>query len=380
MKKLLTAAVAALILAACASDNVEPPAPLQPLLKPQLVAHEIWSRSISGYDKVQGINLAPTSDGSQVFVSTDSGEVYAFSVNSGGTNWKTKTKLDAGAGATYGDGLVVLAATSGTVVALDATSGDEKWRADVKGEILATPAVGLGFVVVRTTDGRVIALAADSGQQRWKNSYDQPRLILRGQGTPRIVDRTLLIGLDNGKLLALGIDDGKQLWEATVSNPVGSDELSRLTDVDGALSLGRDDIYAVGYHGQTVDVSRYTGQIRWSRDLASATGASTDGDYVYVTDNNDGVWALEKSNGVPIWSQPVLRARDLTVPVPMGSALVVGDLQGYLHFISKKDGSLLGRERVDSDPITAAPIVVGDKLIVQTTNSDVAAYILTPPS
>lgn len=380
MKKFLTAAATAFLLAACASDNVEPPAPLQPLLKPQLVAHEVWSRSISGYDKVKGINLAPSSDGSQVFACTDDGVVYAFSINSGSTDWKVKTKIDVGAGATYGDGLVVVAATSGTVVALDSQSGVEKWRADVKGEILATPAVGLGFVVVRTTDGRVIALAADSGQQRWKNSYDQPRLVLRGQGTPRIVDRTLLVGLDNGKLLALSIDDGKQQWEATVSNPVGSDELSRLTDVDGALALGRDDIYAVGYRGQMTDVSRYTGQIRWSRDLASATGASTDGDYVYVTDNSDGVWALEKSNGVPVWNQPVLRARDLTLPVPMGSALVVGDLQGYVHFISKKDGTILGRERVDSDPITAAPIVVGDKLIVQTTNSDVTAYVLTPPS
>lgn len=380
MKKLLTAAAAALILAACASDNVEPPAPLQPLLKPKLVAHEVWSRSISGYDKVQGINLAPTSDGSQVFVSTDSGEVYAFSINSGGTNWKTKTKIDAGAGATYGDGLVVEAATSGTVVALDAKSGDEKWRVDVKGEILATPAVGLGFVVVRTTDGRVIALAADSGQERWKNSYDQPRLVLRGQGEPVVVDRTLLVGLDNGKLLGLGIDDGKQLWEATVSNPVGSDELSRLTDVDGALALGKDNVYAVGYRGQAVDVSRYTGQVLWTRDLASATGASTDGDYVYVTDTHDAVWALEKSNGVPIWNQPVLRARDLTMPVPFGDALAVGDLQGYVHFISKKDGTILGRERVGSDPITAAPIVVGDKLVVQTTGGDVAAYLVTPPS
>ena len=380
MKKLLTATVAALVLAACASDNVEPPAPLQPLLKPQLVAHEVWSRSISGYDKVQGINLAPTSDGSQVFVCTDSGVVYAFSINSGGTNWKTKTKIDAGAGAAYGDDLVVVTATSGAVVAIDAKSGDVKWQADVKGEILATPAIGLGFVVVRTTDGRVIALAADTGQQRWKNSYDQPRLILRGQGTPRIVERTLLVALDNGKLLALNIDDGSQLWEATVSNPVGSDELSRLTDVDGALALGTDDIYAVGYHGQTVDVSRYTGQVKWSRDLASATGASTDGNYVYVTDNHDAVWALEKSNGVPIWNQPVLRARDLTVPVPFGGAVAVGDLTGYVHFISKKDGSIMARERVGSDPITAAPLVVGDKLVVQTTGGDIGAYVVTPPS
>lgn len=380
MKKLLTAAAAALILAACASDNVEPPAPLQPLLKPKLVAHETWSRSISGYDKVRGINLAPTSDGNQVFVCTDSGVVYAFSINSGGTNWKTKTGLDLGAGVAYGDGLVVVAATSGTVAAIDSKSGDIKWQIDVKGEILAIPAVGLGFVVVRTTDGRVIALAADTGQQRWKNSYDQPRLVLRGAGTPEIVERTLLVGLDNGKLVALNIDDGSQIWEATVSNPVGSDELSRLTDVDGALALDKDDVYAVGYHGQTVDVSRLTGQVRWSRDLASSTGAATDGDYVYVTDTHDAVWALERSNGVPIWNQPVLRARDITLPLSFGDVLVVGDLDGYVHFISKKDGSILGRERVGSDPITAAPIKVGSTLVVQTTGGDVAAYLLTPPS
>ena len=380
MKRLLTATAVALLLAACASDNVEPPAPLQPLPRPQLVAHEVWSRSISGYDAVKGLNIAPSSDGDQVYVCTDDGVVYAFGLKSGNTRWKTKTDVDVGAGVASGDGLAVVAATSGTVVAMDAKSGDILWHSDVKGEILGMPVVALGFVVVRTTDGRVIALAADSGQQRWKNSYDQPRLTLRGASTPVVTDRTLLVGLDNGKLVALNIDDGSQLWETTVSNPNGSDELSRLTDVDGRLALQGDDVYASGYHGPTVALSRLTGQSRWSRDLPSATGAASDGQYVYVTDNHGAVWALEKSNGVPVWNQPVLRARDLTVPDPYGDALVVGDLQGYVHFISKKDGSILGRERVGSDPITARPLTLGNILVVQTTGGDVAAYILTPPS
>lgn len=379
MRKLLLSVLTAAFLAACASDNVEPPAKLTDIRGSQLKVDELWDRAVGGNSAAKRLNLAPASDGTKVYVASNAGSVYALSLKDGSIVWRTKMLRSAlSAGPAVKDGIVVVASTSGLVAAMQPSDGKILWKADVKGECLAVPAIGNGTVVVRTTDGHLVALAADSGKQRWKTSYDEPRLTLRGTGDPVIVDRMVLDGLDDGRLVALNLDDGSQIWIATVDTPKGSNELSRLSDVDGVLSLSGDNVYAVGYRGQTVAITRSNGQIAWSRDLDSYTGVSTDSNALYATDLDSAVWALDKSNGAPLWTQPVMRARQLTVPVPFGDAVVVGDLQGYVSFLSKKDGSLLARDRVGSDPITAPPLVVGDVLVIQSNDGRIGAFQAQP--
>jgi outer membrane protein assembly factor BamB len=212
----------------------------------------------------------------------------------------------------------------------------------------------------------------------WKTNYDVPRLTLRGASDPVIVDRVVMDGLDNGKLVALNLDDGTQLWQATVANSTGSDELARLTDVDGDLAVDGDRVYAAGYHGQTVSVSRSNGQIDWARDLTTYTGASADDQHVYVTDLHSAVWALDKSSGVPVWTQPEMRAHNLTVPVPFHDSVVVGGIDGHIHFLSKKDGSLMARTQLGSAPILAPPVVIGDEVLVLTTSGILGAFLAVP--
>ena len=378
MRKVLGSLLVALLLAACASDNVEPPALLTPILKPKYKIEEMWKRYIPSSEAVLRVDLAEVTDGTDVYIATYNGSVYAFSLKSGYTDWHVKTGLALSAGPTIKDGMVVVASTGGAILSLDPKTGGTLWKTELDGEVLAKPAIGSGSVVIRTTDGRIVALAADTGKQRWKVSYELPRLTLRGACDPVIVDRVVYDGLDDGKLVALNLDDGSQLWEATVTTPSGSDELSRVTDVDGVLAVDGDVIYAIGYHGELVAVARSNGQVLWSRDLSSYTGVSTDGDHLYVTDLHSAVWELEKSNGVPIWTQPVLRAHDMTLPVPFHDSLVMGGIEGDFHFLSKQDGSLMAREELDSDPIQTPPLVVGNEVVVLSTGGHIAAYLVMP--
>jgi outer membrane protein assembly factor BamB len=379
MKKLLLITLAAVLAVACSKDNVEPPAPLPDISKPQLEVNDLWTRGISGNNVAKRVNLAPASDGTNVYVAANSGSVYALSLEDGSILWRTRMVHELlGAGPAVKDGLVVVVTSSGLVVAMQPSDGKILWKSDVNGESLAIPAIGSGTVIVRTTDGRLVALAADSGKQRWKTNYEVPRLSLRGACNPVIIDRMVLDGLDDGRLVALNLDDGSQLWQATVGTPKGSNELARLADVDGPLAVTSDDVYAVGYRGQAAAITRSNGQIFWSRDLDSYTGVSVDDNNVYISDVNGTVWALDKSNGAPLWTQPKLHARSLTLPVPFGDALVAGDLQGYIHFISKKDGSFMARDKLGNDPITAPPLVVGDVLVVQSNDGKIGAYTVQP--
>ena len=55
---------------------------------------------------------------------------------------------------------------------------------------------------------------------------------------------------------------------------------------------------------------------------------------------------------------------------------MVGDAEGYLHWLRLDSGEFAARVRVGRDPIRATPAVVGDVLVAQTVDGKVAAYRL----
>jgi outer membrane protein assembly factor BamB len=377
MKRLITLCLG-LLVAACASDNVEPPAPLAPITNPQIKVEELWNHSIAATDDKLQLHLMLASDGKNVYTMTNSGDIYAYALDGGDKIWKVSRDSSLSAGPTVGEGMLAVGAVDGTVIALNAADGKELWHVNVAGELLTAPAIGGGNVVVRTTDGRIIALAADDGRQRWKVSYQEPRLSVRGACPPVIAGRMVLDGLDSGMLVALNLDDGSQVWQAVVGTPHGSDELSRLSDLDGLLNVSGDEVFAAAYQGQVSDISRISGQVVWSREMSSYTGVALDDANVYVTDVHGAVWALDRHTGVAVWTQPVLRAHNLTAPVVFQNSVVAAGITGDIHFFSKTDGSLQAREHLDSSPVLTPPLVVGDKLLVVSSDGHIAAYTTKP--
>jgi len=45
---------------------------------------------------------------------------------------------------------------------------------------------------------------------------------------------------------------------------------------------------------------------------------------------------------------------------------VLGDFEGYVHFLSTSNGALVGRAKTDGSAITAAPVLAGDTLVILT--------------
>ncbi len=59
--------------------------------------------------------------------------------------------------------------------------------------------------------------------------------------------------------------------------------------------------------------------------------------------------------------------------------MVVGDLDGYLHFFSNLDGGPVARLKVGGQAISIEPIVVADRLYVQSDGGTVSAYVVEQP-
>ena len=359
-------------------DNSEPPAKLESFER-QVDLKKIWSRSTGNGTDEQFIKLVPTVAGERVYVADRKGTVSAVEVETGKVVWRTKTDIAISAGTGVGEGLALVGSSEGDLVALDAESGEIRWRTEVSSEVLSVPQVYEGVVIVQTVDGNLAGLDAGSGEVLWIHDRSVPVLTLRGTSTPLVADGVVLAGFANGKMTALETGSGREIWEAAVAIPHGRTELQRIVDLDANPVVRQGVLYVSSYQGRLVAISLQDGRVLWNRDMSSYAGLDVDNRHVYVSDSDSEVWALDRLSGGSLWKQGALRQRALTGPAIIGDYVGVGDFEGYLHLLSRLDGSIAGRVRVDSDGISATPIAVfGDRLLVLGAGGTLAFYQLEP--
>jgi hypothetical protein len=65
------------------------------------------------------------------------------------------------------------------------------------------------------------------------------------------------------------------------------------------------------------------------------------------------VHALDKASGAGLWKQDKLFLRRLTAPQSLRNLVVVADVKGIVHFLSRDDGSFVARLTGDGSPIRA---------------------------
>ncbi len=334
------------LLAGCSSaiDPVEPPQALT-VITPELKAEHRWVRQLGKGSLTQHLQLIPLVDGERVYQADKRGGVAAYQAFSGEPLWRVELDAPINAGPS-GSGDLLLLGGDAELIALHKQDGSIAWRTEVSSEVLSLPAQQGEYVVVHTVDGNIIALDANSGRQRWRHSESVPTLSLRGGGNPVIVDGLVLCGTANGKVVALDLKEGMLRWQTTVAVPSGRSELERMVDVDADLAVADDVVYAVSYQGNLVAMTLAGGQLMWNREIASATGISVDSEMLYLTDKDGDVWALSRRGGSTMWKQSALHQRALTAPVQQGNYLIVGDYEGYLHWLNKEDGRIVARARV----------------------------------
>jgi len=356
-------------------DTVEPPAELVDL-ESSLRVRRAWSNRVGRGAERLRLGLTPATDGARVFAGAHNGSVAAFDIETGRRLWAVDTDLPLAAGPGFGGDVLVFGTNDGDVIALDAGTGEERWRIAVGSEVLAPPAVSANVVVFRSVDGRLRGVSAANGAALWTVQQSLPALTLRGNTAPRIAGLSVAGGFDNGRVGAYSLTSGDTLWEVAVANPTGRNELERLVDISAGLQIIGNDVYAAGYQGRVVGIDLNTGLVLWQQDMSSFAGLGVDANNVYVTTDVGVVVALTRRSGSLVWRQEALRLRDVTAPVRFRQAVVVGDLEGYLHWLDLADGSFLARSRAAGSRITSAPLVAGLHLVVQADDGSIAAFTI----
>ena len=362
-----------LLLSACgAEDNAEPPADLVEF-KSSLPVEELWSVSIGDGVQQQFLKLYPLMLKDSLVVADRSGRVSRVDMSTGKILWQTDLDTILSAGVGGNEGRLFVASRDGQLMALDG-QGKLLWKQDISSEVLAPPALSGNTVLVRSVDGMITALDARTGKISWLYERNVPALSLRGNSPMIVSQNAVYIGLDNGRLLVLDVENGRSLLDVAIATPEGRSELERMVDLDGQAKLVDGVLYIASYQGRLVAIDIRRGQLLWSRKLSTYTGVELNASSVFSSDERDHIWAFDRSNGATLWKQEKLHARRITRPVVVGNTLVVGDYQGYLHFMSIFDGHFVARVQADESGFIVEPLVWQNRLYVLTRGGTLFAY------
>jgi outer membrane protein assembly factor BamB len=376
-------AVATLIVSGCSIFGGDDDVELEPAelvdIETTVDVRKLWSANIGKDAEFLRVMLRPAGDGNRIFAASRDGNVVAFDAESGKQAWKVALDVELSAGPGVGSGMVAVGSANGWVIVLDAKDGSERWRVSLGGETLSPPLIDENYVIVATIDNRLRALNGIDGSESWIIEKATPALTMRGSASPAIAGNSVIAGFDNGRLLAAEIETGDVLWDSVLAPPSGRSDLERLSDIDGQISVVGQDVYAAGYQGRVASVAAESGQVLWAREISSYVGVSADWNSVYTTNASGEVIALTRRNGQESWRQSSLLRREPTLPVAFNTTVVVGDLEGYLHFFSVIDGAPVARLRQGSAAISGVPVVISDRLYVQSDSGSITAYVVRQP-
>ena len=354
-------------------DKADKPAKLAKI-KQTVPVQKAWTASVGGAKPKLRLGLGVAVDGDRVFIAGHKGQVRALSLANGKQLWQANTRLPLTGGPGAGEGLVVVGASHGDLVALDANTGRRRWKTRINSEILSAAAIKGGYVVLRTVDGRLHALRASDGSPVWQVEQQVPRLSLRGSATPLVLDDVAISGFDNGRVVAVSLRDGNTVWDVAVAPPSGRTELERLVDVDSAIKVVEDDVYAVTFQGKVARLARDSGQVWWSRDVSSYRGLAVDDDGVYVSNADGQIIKIGRRTGVEMWRKDTLKNRRPSAPVVLDGLLFVADFDGVVHVLDTATGEEKARAKGGGKLVSTPPAVAGGLVLIMNDQGKLTAW------
>jgi len=381
-------------LAGCHSfkkENIQPPTPLAKDFKPTVQVTRVWKDRVGHGAGMSGVRMEPAIVDGVLYAASTDGVVAAYDANSGKNLWKQKSRThgwfgwgdkkrkDAfySGGPTVAGDLLAIGTLDGHVYGLSSKDGTQRWVATLPSEVIDSPVIAGGLVVVRTQDGRVYGLDGNTGERRWVNDQGNlPLLSLRGNGPLMVTNGVVFLGSDDGKLIALRQDNGDKLWEQKLATGEGRTDIDRMSDADGGIVIDGSTLYASAYHGSLTAVDGPSGRPLWARPFSTYTSLALTGNSLFGVNADSQVWAFDKSSGADMWKNDDLKYRWLSAPSVQGNYVVIGDSEGYVHWLQTGDGALAGRERLSKKAIRAQPVVAGDLVYIEDVQGHIAAYRL----
>lgn len=335
-------------------EEANPPAELDDI-EPTYVTKIDWTSDIG---ETQKYDFTPALEADAIYDANAEGELVKLDAKNGREIWRKDIGEPISGGVGIGSGTVLVGTNKGYVHAYD-VNGKFLWKSKVSSEILSVPRYFDGMVIVRAGDNHIFGIDAADGSRKWVYERINPALTLRSSVGVIVDSGAVYAGFAGGKLVAIRADNGKLLWETTIAQPKGVTEIERIADITSLPVVDGPLVYAVAYQGKIAAVDRRNGKVLWNRDISSYSGLSADLGKIFVAHSLGAVYSLDYESSKTFWRQGALSNRRVTLPLPTADVVVVGDLEGYVHLLSREEGKFVGRIQLGSDPVMS--IIAGTK-------------------
>ncbi|HVN34800.1 MAG TPA: outer membrane protein assembly factor BamB [Casimicrobiaceae bacterium] len=341
------------------------PGPL-PEIKQTVTPRIAWQSAVGK----AGPGLAPAITSGAIYAASTSGTLVRVDPATGQSVWRVEVgkRLSAGVGADQT--LVAVGTDKGDVFAYT-PEGKPLWQSKVTSEILSPPQVADGIVLVWSGDGKIFGLSGVDGKTKWVYQRTMPPLTVRNYAGGTVSRGGVFVGTAGGKLLAFDLATGNVGWEANVATPKGATELERIADITSLPTVEQHQVCAIAFQGRVACFEIARGTLVWARDLSSLYGLAIDDKYLFLTDDKGAVQALDKETGASAWKQDKLAQRRIGGPQLIGDYVAVVDVEGYVHLLDRRDGTLVGRIATDGAPATSQPLKSGANAVWQSTGGTV---------
>jgi len=384
MKKIFINLIVVLLLTGCGKiddlmlgkDNTPEPKGLDKF-EPTLSVTMPWKVPVgSNGNKAGYLDMPPAFNETMIYTANMKGEIFALDRKTGEKIWENDLDQKLTSGPAVDEQSVVVTDKDAKVIVLDATTGKEKWKRTVSNEVFAVPALAEGKVFVKTVDGNLYAYDEADGHHLWTYNHGTSTLVLRAGSSPQVLMGVVVVGFADGHLVGLRADTGQILWEKVLSQPTGASDVERMADIDANPLVLDDTAYVSSYQQNISALSLRTGEVTWEKkELFTIHDMVADSTNLYIVDMNSVIWAIDRFSGIVSWKQKSFENRRLTGPALVaGDILVVGDYQGFVHWISTKDGHFITRTRPSRVALYESPVADGDHLYVLTSSGSLVDY------
>lgn len=378
MMRASAAAVLLALLAGCSNlpptlpfigARAEKPKPAELQANPNLIGvRQAWTARIGAVD----FPLVAAVSGNVVAVAASDGTVAGLDAATGREQWRGSAGAPLAAGVGFDGSTAAVVTRSNDLVAF--ASGREVWRQKLTALSYTAPLVAGARVFVLGGDRSVSAFDGGTGRRLWTQQRTGEPLVLRQAGVILAVGDTLVVG-QGGRLAGLNPLNGTVRWEAPIATARGINDIERLVDLVGRVSRVGDSVCARAFQAAVGCVDAAGGQVVWTQRASGAEGVHGDGANVFGTESDSRVVSWRRDTGQRAWTTERLLHRGVGSPLALGRSVVVGDSFGFVHLLSREDGTLLNRLATDGSAIAAAPVAAGNALVVVTRNGGVFGFV-----
>jgi outer membrane protein assembly factor BamB len=343
------------------------PAELQP--NPNLLGvRQAWTARLATVDFPLVVNVV----GNVAALGASDGTVVGLDASTGREQWRGNAGAPLAAGVGFDGSTAAVITRNNDLVAF--SGGKEVWRHKLNAVSYTAPLVAGARVFVLGGDRSVSAFDGGTGRRLWSQQRQGEPLVLREPGVILPVGDTLVVG-QGGRLVGMNPLSGSARWEATIATARGINDVERLVDLVGRVSRVGDSVCVRAFQAAVGCVDTTRGTVAWTQRANGTGGVHGDAASVFGTESDGKVVSWRRSDGQRGWVNDKLLHRGVGVPLALGRSVVVGDDFGFVHLLSREDGTLLTRLATDGTAIAAAPVAAGNTLLVVTHGGGVYGFV-----